>query len=172
VSPRQRCLVWFILIRCYHSFHRSEYNETSDYLAAPQIAKSSGRSRSGSQSRDASPLGRRGSSPYTKPLPNAHHPTSSPRQSLSVDTGMVPPPNAVRTRRLSTNSSASDNPSVPSKPVKQKVTSTKTENAAKIRRTSDGLFICPIPGCNSTFTRSAAEKSTMRLPRNSRLTML
>lgn len=38
-------------------------------------------------------------------------------------------------------------------PVKAKVTSAKTENAAKVRRTSDGLFICPVPGCGSTFTR-------------------
>jgi hypothetical protein len=133
---------------------RSDISGPGDYLDAPQVEKSSGRSRSGSRSRAASPYGRRASSPYTKPLPLGHQAEPASRQTLEVHHGTVPPPNAAgRTRRLSSASTASDNSPAPLKPVKQKVTSTKIENAAKIRRTSDGLFICPIPGCGSTFTR-------------------
>lgn len=132
---------------------RSDVSGPGDYLDAPQVAKSSGRSRSGSRSRDTSPYGRRASSPYTKPLAFDVKTEPAARQTLGVDNGNVPPPNATRTRRLSSASTASDKPPAVVKPVKQRVTSTKTENAAKIRRTSDGLFICPIPGCGSTFTR-------------------
>lgn len=60
-------------------------------------------------------------------------------------------PNAGR--RSSVASAYSDNEGNTKPIVKAKVTSAKTENAAKIRRTSDGLFICPVPGCGSTFTR-------------------
>lgn len=46
--------------------------------------------------------------------------------------------------------------------AKMKVTSMATEVAATSRRTNDGVFHCPVPGCGSTFTRHFNLKGHMR----------
>ncbi|KAL7421562.1 hypothetical protein Q5752_003331 [Cryptotrichosporon argae] len=46
--------------------------------------------------------------------------------------------------------------------VKQKVTSMATEAASASRRTNSGVFVCPVPGCGSTFTRHFNLKGHLR----------
>ncbi|ODN94311.1 hypothetical protein L198_05167 [Cryptococcus wingfieldii CBS 7118] len=47
-------------------------------------------------------------------------------------------------------------------PKKMKVTSAATKVASETRRTQDGLFMCPVPGCGSTFTRHFNLKGHLR----------
>ncbi|KAH7915598.1 hypothetical protein BJ138DRAFT_997406 [Hygrophoropsis aurantiaca] len=52
---------------------------------------------------------------------------------------------------------------LPSAPVtKQTVTSERTAGASHRRRKQDANFLCPVPGCGSTFTRSFNLKGHMR----------
>jgi hypothetical protein len=37
---------------------------------------------------------------------------------------------------------------------KPNVTTGRTANASRIRRKQEANFMCPVPGCGSTFTRS------------------
>ncbi|EIW70661.1 hypothetical protein TREMEDRAFT_61169 [Tremella mesenterica DSM 1558] len=46
--------------------------------------------------------------------------------------------------------------------ARMKVTSVATEVASTSRRTNDGIFKCPIPGCGSTFTRHFNLKGHLR----------
>jgi len=48
------------------------------------------------------------------------------------------------------------------KVAKMKVTSVATEVASSSRRTNEGVFRCPIPGCGSTFTRHFNLKGHLR----------
>ncbi|KAF7964780.1 hypothetical protein HWV62_3006 [Athelia sp. TMB] len=45
---------------------------------------------------------------------------------------------------------------------KPNVTTGRTANASRIRRKQDANFMCPVPGCGSTFTRSFNLKGHMR----------
>jgi len=36
---------------------------------------------------------------------------------------------------------------------KQQVTSSATQMASSLRRRNEAHFVCPVPGCGSTFTR-------------------
>ncbi|ORX36669.1 hypothetical protein BD324DRAFT_459889 [Kockovaella imperatae] len=51
---------------------------------------------------------------------------------------------------------------VPGKLAKLKVTSTATEVASTSRRTNEGVYKCPVPGCGSTFTRHFNLKGHLR----------
>ncbi|KAG1736506.1 hypothetical protein EDB19DRAFT_1637681 [Suillus lakei] len=46
--------------------------------------------------------------------------------------------------------------------TKQTVTSERTAGASHRRRKQDANFLCPVPGCGSTFTRSFNLKGHMR----------
>jgi hypothetical protein len=52
-----------------------------------------------------------------------------------------------------------EQPAVVSKP---NVTTGRTANASRIRRKQEANFMCPVPGCGSTFTRSFNLKGHMR----------
>jgi len=45
---------------------------------------------------------------------------------------------------------------------KPNVTTGRTANASRIRRKQEANFMCPVPGCGSTFTRSFNLKGHMR----------
>ncbi|GHJ89182.1 hypothetical protein NliqN6_5584 [Naganishia liquefaciens] len=145
---------------------------SSQQWLIPEPQSSSRRSSlasNGSGSRSNSPSRPRASSPYSRPPINDSipYPQQSPhvspaRSTYSLqDSGSDASGNSGRRGRgakiVNDGGRASSN-----KIPRAKVTTPATEVASRGRRTSDGLFECPVPGCGSTFTRQFNLKGHIR----------
>ncbi|KAI5450516.1 hypothetical protein NCC49_002973 [Naganishia albida] len=122
-----------------------------------------------SGSRSNSPSRARDSSPYARPSINEnipypkHSPHVSPaRSTYSLqDSGSEASGNSGRRGRgskVANEGGRGGGNKIP----RAKVTTPATEMASRGRRTSDGLFECPVPGCGSTFTRQFNLKGHIR----------
>lgn len=131
---------------------------TSDFLQSITADDGSllppmNRGRSGSHSRHSSGSSVRSPSPALS--------ISSQGSSFSQHSGRMPMPDGAQAT-----------PQVPGLPgqiqvpkarvARMKVTSVATEMASTSRRTNEGVFRCPIPGCGSTFTRHFNLKGHLR----------
>ncbi|KAF5367183.1 hypothetical protein D9758_003899 [Tetrapyrgos nigripes] len=93
-------------------------------------------------------------------LPNpsnyAHSSQGSPAQGSSSKTGAISVlPNGLTTVTVGGTS-------VPLVVSKQNVTTGRTAKASHNRRKQEATFVCPVPGCGSTFTRSFNLKGHIR----------
>ncbi|KAI0063626.1 hypothetical protein BV25DRAFT_1935882 [Artomyces pyxidatus] len=83
---------------------------------------------------------------------NAPYPVRSPKPDYAPGAALLYP-------QVATPSSPTAGPGVPCRlpPImqveKQQVTTTATQAASASRRRNEAHFICPVPGCGSTFTR-------------------
>lgn len=103
----------------------------------------------------SSAMGRdaRGASPE-----QSRSPTSSPYQSHAVPRQTTLPPLSSLTRGSGSALSPASAAGLPRLPPilqveKQQVTTSATQAASASRRRNEAHFVCPVPGCGSTFTR-------------------
>ena len=103
----------------------------------------------------SSAMGRdaRGASPE-----QSRSPTSSPYQSHAVPRQTTLPPLSSLTRGSGSALSPPSAAGLPRLPPilqveKQQVTTSATQAASASRRRNEAHFVCPVPGCGSTFTR-------------------
>ncbi|KAJ9101099.1 hypothetical protein QFC21_003317 [Naganishia friedmannii] len=143
----------------------------SQQLLIPEPQSTSRRgslTSNGSGSRGNSPSRPRASSPYSRPpindtvpYPKQSEHVSPAKSNLSLqDSGSeASGTSARRGRGMRTSDSGRGGAN---KIPRAKVTTPATEMASRGRRTSDGLFECPVPGCDSTFTRQFNLKGHIR----------
>lgn len=95
---------------------------------------------------------RRASSPYARGR-SASVVSSASSAGGSHDSPDLPPAKAGPLPQPQPYGDLAPPSRAPNKPVRAQVTTPATDVASKGRRTHDGQFICPVPGCGSTFTR-------------------